>query len=92
MSWPKAGVRLHGTRYKVNVLGVERHRMLRVNRRVEQPGAERAIYEESIVPFEDVVWVNVEAAEKFSLRDFRVLGDGYGADEKLQAYQESRRD
>jgi len=92
MSWPKAGVRLHGKRYKVNVLGVERFRQLRVSRRVEQPGDELAIDEESLVPFEDVMWINVEAAQKFNLHDFRVLGDGYRADDKLRAYQESRRE
>ena len=86
MSWPKAGVRLPEGPRSMTVRGVDREaRKLRVEYR--GPEKWHAIW----VPFEDVKWINTEAANTFDLHDLKVIGVGYGADQKQQAYEESRR-
>lgn len=92
MSWPKAGVRLKddlrrtGTILSVNLSD----RSMIVEFQVPSLTGTGHGYARELITFENVQWINTEAASKYDLHDLRVLGMGYGADEKLRAYEESR--
>lgn len=98
MSYPKAAVRLpepYGVR-TAEVIGYDRRAficienghavqvpMLWVKVRMNWPECEKRFE----VPMSDVKWINVEAAEHYDIHNAKVIGDGYGADQKLAAYQ-----
>lgn len=39
---------------------------------------------------EDILWVNTEAAQNFDFSGIKVIGIGYGADQKLEAHLASK--
>lgn len=88
MSWPKAGVRLEGTSRKLTVVGWDPENKILTCKFYGYPNDGKLV----VVKPEDVKWVNVEAARQFGLHEgFTVIADGYGADQKMEAYNEAHR-
>ena len=95
MSYPKAAVRLphvwgEGS-VTASVFGYHpTAQVLWVEVPLPRKKGELPTYGRFEVPLSDVRWVNTEAAGRYNLHDAPVIGDGYGAAEKLAAYQAER--
>jgi len=92
MSYPKAGVKLaDDLRMSGKVLSTNLNdRSMVVEFQVPSMTGSGYAYLRELIAFDAVLWINTEAADAFELHDLRVIGMGYGADEKIKAYEESK--